>query len=319
VYVAGGEDSTNVPRTDVIFAAVQSDGALGTWTTTTALPTPTAFATAVVGTPYNSRLNARAGTLYVLGGIPAANGAPKATVFQGALDSNGQVLSWSGRGLPVPLHSLSAAIVEGDLYIAGGSTDGDVPVATVYRARIDSLGGLGPWQEELPLPSARSYAGFGAVGGYLYSFGGDGAAVVPNDASTSGGTKLDQIAYARIDLVTGQLASPGWVINASPLDRAVSKHSATLFGGAALISGGLYSGAATGAAEESYALVNGDGSVGSFAVVGGSQTIASAGGGNLFNQASVAYVDAAGVAHVIVLGGDDVNNPGKKHVEVWRY
>jgi hypothetical protein len=30
-------------------------------------------------------------------------------------------------------------------------------------------------------------------------------------------------------------------------------------------------------------------------------------------------VDGAGVAHVLVLGGDDVNAPGKKHKEVWFY
>lgn len=33
----------------------------------------------------------------------------------------------------------------------------------------------------------------------------------------------------------------------------------------------------------------------------------------------VAYTDATGVSHVLVLDGDDVNAPGKKRAEVWFY
>jgi hypothetical protein len=59
--------------------------------------------------------------------------------------------------------------------------------------------------------------------------------------------------------------------------------------------------------------------VSSFSGATGSHTIASAGGANLFNHAALSYVDANGVAHVLVLGGDDVNAPGKKRAEVWFY
>jgi len=45
----------------------------------------------------------------------------------------------------------------------------------------------------------------------------------------------------------------------------------------------------------------------------------SAGGGNLFNHVALSYVDANGVAHLLVLGGDDVNLPGTKHKQVWFY
>jgi len=51
----------------------------------------------------------------------------------------------------------------------------------------------------------------------------------------------------------------------------------------------------------------------------GAHTILSAGGGNLFKHAALSYVDANGVAHVLVLGGDDVNLPGTKHRQVWFY
>ena len=90
-------------------------------------------------------------------------------------------------------------------------------------------------------------------------------------------------------------------------------------GGTVLVTGGLYSAANTGSTEETYAQINSDGTVGSFNGATGVHTILSAGGKNLFNHAALGYVDANGVAHVLVLGGDDVNAPGKKRAEVWFY
>ena len=115
------------------------------------------------------------------------------------------------------------------------------------------------------------------------------------------------------------VATPLTVFAASSLTKAVSKHTAVIAGGNVLITGGLYNAAATGSSEESYAQLNSDGSLGSFNGATGSHTIASAGGKNLFNHVAIAYVDAVGVAHVLVLGGDDVNAPGKKRKEVWFY
>jgi hypothetical protein len=109
------------------------------------------------------------------------------------------------------------------------------------------------------------------------------------------------------------------VVNSSSLTKAVGKHTAVVAGGNVLVTGGLYNGASTGSSEESYAQLRTDGTVSSFSGATGSHTITSAGGSNLFNHAALSYVDANGVAHVLVLGGDDVNAPGKKRAEVWFY
>lgn len=211
-------------------------------------------------------------------------------------------------------------IFRGALYVAGGATTGNVPVATVYRSRVDSTGALGAWQAEPSLPFGRAHHSFGQFGGYLYAFGGDSAAVTPNDSNyTTNSTKLGQIAYAKINLRTGDLDVTGWTVNAASLTKAVSKHTAVVAGGNVLVTAGLYNGAAVGSTEESYAQFNSDGSVSSFNGATGSHTITSAGGKNLFNHAALGYVDASGVAHVLVLGGDDVNAPGKKRKEVWFY
>ncbi len=45
----------------------------------------------------------------------------------------------------------------------------------------------------------------------------------------------------------------------------------------------------------------------------------SLGGVNLFNHAAIGYVDASGVAHVMILGGDDVSNQGTRRANVYFY
>lgn len=321
VYVIGGADSTYVPLADVVYAPVQGSGQLGAWTSTASLPTPIAFEAAVAATPANSRIKNAAGYLYVLGGATDASGTPTATIMRGTLDSLGAVAAWTtlGTSLPVPLHSLGAVIFRGDLYIEGGATTGNAPQAAVFRSRIDSTGALGPWQSQPSLPFARAYAPLSQFGGYLYVWGGDSTAVTPNDSSyTQNATKLNQITFAKINLRTGDLTGP-WVVNSTTLTKAVAKHTAVIAGGTVLVTGGLYNGAGSGSSEESYAQINSDGTVASLNGATGSHTISSAGGGNLFNQAALTYIDASGVAHVLVLGGDDVNKPGKKHAQVWYY
>jgi hypothetical protein len=319
VYVTGGADSTYAPLADVRFATIQSSGQLGNWTSTAALPTPIAFHASVVATPFNSRVKGT-GYIYVLGGATTAAGAPSAAVFRGTLNTDGTVSTWTTLGsLPAALHSLGAVLFRGDLYIVGGSTTANAPVNTVYRARVDSLGALTAWIAQPNLPSARSYHGVVQFGGYLYTVGGESTALTPNDSSVTSGTKLSEVAYAKIDLRTGNLTASGWAVNSSSLSKATSKHTVVAAGGSLLTTAGLYNGATTGSSEQSYAQINSDGTIGSFAGATGAHTIASAGGKNLFNHAALAYTDATGVAHVLVLGGDDVNAPGKKRAEVWFY
>jgi hypothetical protein len=320
VYVTGGADDTNAPRTSVWSAGVLAGGQLAAWTALSPLPSGRAFHTSLVATPFNSRVKG-VGYLYVLGGTTDAAGAPSNTIYRAPLAADGTLGTWEPSGtLPAALHSTDAVLFRGDIYIAGGSTTGNAPVATVYRARIDSLGALGTWQTLSPLPSTRSYHGLSQFGGYLYVFGGESATMSPNDGSTaSSSTRMSEVAYAKLDLRTGAIGTTGWVVNSSSLSKGVGKHTAVVAGGSVLVTGGLYNGASTGSSEESYAQLRTDGTVSSFSGATGSHTIASAGGSNLFNHAALSYVDANGVAHVLVLGGDDVNTPGKKRAEVWFY
>jgi hypothetical protein len=318
VYVVGGADSTNAPRSTVYYATAGATGAVGAWASSTALPAAVAFAAAVVATPANSPVTAGS-YLYVLGGASAAGGTPVSTVYVGTLGAGGGVNGWTTTtALPTPVHSPGAVIFNGNLYVAGGSGTGNAPVATVYRAAIQPSGALGAWQALPALPFARSYFAFGLNGAFLYALGGDSGAVTPNDSSLRA-SRIADVVYAQIDVRTGNLTSAGWVAGANKLVKAVAKHTAVVAYGNVLVTAGLYSGSTTGSTEESYASLNVDGTTSSFGGATGSNTIASAGGGDVFNHAATGYLDAAGGFHVLVVGGDDVNAPTKKRKGVFYY
>lgn len=312
LYVLGGQDSTAALQNAVYHATIGNTGAVGAFAATTALPESVSFARVFIATPRNSPVTG-VGYLYVMGGVTTKAGQRTAAIYRGTLAVDGTVSSWTAAGtLPAPLSSFGEALVFGDLYIWGGATTGNVPVATVYRTTIDASGALGTWQALTPLPFKRAYFGAGAFGQFLYAFGGDSGTVTPNDSSLSS-SAIDDVIYAQLDLRTRAITAAGWVLNSSKLKKAVSKHRTVVAGGNVLVTAGLYNGATSGSSEESYAQINADGSLGSFNGATGSNTISSSGGGNLFNHAEVGYVDGSGTFHVLVAGGDDVNAPGTKH------
>jgi len=317
VYVVGGERANGELTGQIHHAVIQESGGLDPWVSATALQTPVAFESVVAATPFNSKVPG-AGRLFVLGGIDDA-GAPTTSVLSAELDSLGNVASAVGATpLPVPLRSAGAVVFRSHIYVAGGATTGDAPVASVYRAAIDTLGALGEWVELESLPSARAAHGFQTFGGVLYAIGGDGGAVAPDDGTTSQQGRLDQIAYAKVNLRNGDLLG-SWTVNGASLGKVRSKHSALAAGGNMFVSAGLYAAAQQGSSENTYAQINADGTVGSFGGATGSNTLQSIGAGNVFNHAAIVYVDGAGVAHVMILGGDDVNAPGTRSAKVFYY
>jgi len=120
-------------------------------------------------------------------------------------------------------------IFNGTVYVAGGSGSGNAPVATVYRAVIQSDGMLGNWQALPSLPFARSYFGFGVNGTSLYALGCDSGSVTPNDSSLSA-KAIGDVIYAEIDVHTGNLSAAGWTANGNKLKKAVSKQTAVVAG-----------------------------------------------------------------------------------------
>lgn len=169
--------------------------------------------------------------------------------------------------------------------------------------------------------SARAYNDVRTFGGFLYSVGGDSGTITPDDGNfVNNDTKLNEVAYVAINLRNGDIDATDWTINANALSKNRSKHSMLVAGGNIFVSSGLYSGIGlSGSSENTFAQIFADGSVDTFAGATGSNTLFSTGGANLFNQAALSYIDANGVARVLVLGGDDTNNPGIKRSTVMFY
>jgi hypothetical protein len=317
-YVVGGTRLDGTLTGQIHHAEIQATGGLDPWVSTTGLTEPRAFSAVVAATPFNSKVPGT-GRIIVLGGIDE-NGDPSTTVYSTALDSEGNLSNvLEATPLPVPLHSAGAIIFRSHVYLAGGATTDHGPVASAYRAAIDTLGVLGNWEELEAMPAPRAYHGFQTFGGYLYAVGGDGGAVAPQGGmNAENQSRLDEALYVRINLRNGDFLG-GWTTNPAKLGKARSKHSALAAGGNMFVSAGIYSAATTGSSENIHAQINSDGSIASFGGATGSNTLQSAGAGNIFNHAAIAYVDGSGVAHVMVLGGNNVNNPGTRSARVFYY
>lgn len=319
VFVTGGADGALSPKTTIRYAEVDAAGEFSTWTDGQSLPTGRAFHGAALATPFNALVDTlQAGHLYVVGGTDDT-GAPVTSVFHSGVELDRTNAVWTVESaLPVPLHSMGVAVFRSWLYVAGGAGVGNAPSAEVYRARIQEDGSLGSWESQQSLPVALAYAPLTQKAGVLYVLGGETGTVPPGDATLTG-TRTGDVVRTTLDLRTGELAAAPWTLNSSSLIKNRSKHTAVAAGGWVLVGGGLYNGAATSSTEHSFATINVDGSLSSFGGATGSQTIAAAGGVPFFNHAALEYVDAAGEAHVVVLGGTDLTNPGAAIAEVYIY
>jgi hypothetical protein len=311
-YVSGGRLAGGAASDQMVFGKLGNDGSISAWTNTITLPVALSFHNSVAAVPFNSKVSG-SGFIYVIGGING-EGTVISTVSSAAINNDGTIKpSWRNEtALPQPLYSAGAVIFRGSVYVAGGSTTGNVPVKTVYRSKINELGQLGAWESMPELPSAMTHHGFVQFGGYLYSIGGETGTVNPDDG-TSGTAPTDNVLYSKINLRTGEIGS--WIVNPSALGKARSKHTTLVLGGNIFVTSGLYSGLSAGvqgSSENVYSVINSDGSLGSFNGATGSNTLFKEGGNNLFNQNGISYIDADGVAHVMVIGGAKVGSPDIK-------
>ena len=304
-------DGTNGTTAGTLSAAL--------WTTeTNALPAARGFAAGALANGFNSRVSG-SGTVYVLGGLDAA-GAATSTVYYASLSSNGAVGAWATTtALPQPRYAFGAAIFRGRLYVAGGNDGADSPVATVYSAPINSDGTLGAWSTSLPsLPTPVAYHQLVTMGGALYVLGGTLSAALDPISATQSAATVNSVYYNSIN-PDGTLAGSSWSTNPGSMIKAVEKNTVVAIGSYVLASGGLYSGAATGSSEESYATQSTlDATLGSFQGATGSKTIGGTPGGyNFFNHSAALYVDPAGNPHVLILGGQTVGVTPTVQAGVW--
>lgn len=303
VFVVGGAaDQTNVATTAVYRAQAQQSGALSTWTSAAnQLPVPRAYHATVAASAYTAALDTAttAAYLYALGGIDGS-GTTVNTVYYSKVALDGSNGAWqTTTPLPSAIHSASAVVFRGFVYVTGGADGQNVPAATALRAAVNPDGTLGPWQSLSALPSGMAYQGLVNFGPYLFAVGGDANAVSPVQGTTSGGEQSATY-LARVNLRTGDLATT-WTPLAS-MSKGRSKHNTVVGGGYLFTTSGVYAGQA-GSSENTYSQINADGTVGSWNGATGTNTISTLLGYDVYNEAAISFVDASGKGHILVLGG----------------
>ena len=139
VYVLGGTDANEEPVNTVSLAALNNDGTLQGWTTTTSLPQPLHSAGAVI---FRS-------TVYIAGGATTGN-TSVSNVYKAEINEDGTLGSWETLpSLPEAVAHHGFVSFGGYLYSVGGETgiadpDADShsePSAAVYYSRINLRSG----------------------------------------------------------------------------------------------------------------------------------------------------------------------------------
>ena len=139
VYLVGGCTSSTTYGSVVYTAPINSNGTLGTWTTSTAFPINIAGASAIVVK----------NKVYIIGG---SNSVSLNTVYSAPINADGTIGSWTaGTSLPTTIGYNCAFITKNRVYILGNGT------VNVYTAPINTDGTLGTWTTSgSPLPVATS-------------------------------------------------------------------------------------------------------------------------------------------------------------------
>lgn len=166
LYVVGGL-SKGTPTSKVLYAKINSDGALGPFQETTPLPyTLSRYLCGVVNNNF----------IYAIGGV--ANGYTTASVMYAPIQSDGTVGEWTyTTSLPEPLQLQGTLANRGYLYVLGGSTaptaePGDETAAVVY-AKFNPDGTLGPFTSTTELPAEDYKTCPVADRGLIYLLGGE--------------------------------------------------------------------------------------------------------------------------------------------------
>jgi len=217
LYSIGGDDGGG-KLTTVAYTRINSDGSVGTWGTTTALP---------VGLAGGGNATSYNGYIYVTGGASTANDAKD--IFYAKPNSDGTITSWTRQDDPTGnIDHQNAGLVayNGYLYITGGSQISGTLVDDVYYAKIQADGSVPTFSVMTDwIPTADSNPGQALVAnGYLYVMGSanynkfyygrilpDGTAV--NASSTVIGTlatgTTDERKYGAIAAMNGYLYAIG--------------------------------------------------------------------------------------------------------------
>jgi hypothetical protein len=240
LYAVGGMTSATAATTAVNYAAINNNGTLGTWGTTTAFTTARGYHYATV---YN-------GYMYVLGGKTGSTTTTN-TVYYSKINANGTVGTWTSTTAFTNARQWLAGAVYGNyIYIAGGiSNDTGTQYNDIRYASFNANGSISTWTAAATtLPQTRDGLQLVAHGGYMYLVGG---------WNKAGNTYYNDVQYALLN-TNGSLGS--WTTTSS-FTTARRDHSVIVYNGYIYLQGGTNG---TALSDVQYAPLKSDGTVGTW-------------------------------------------------------
>ncbi|MCD4707574.1 MAG: T9SS type A sorting domain-containing protein [Candidatus Sabulitectum sp.] len=167
LFVLGGWGSGST-RSNVWSAEIQADGSIGSWTSTTDLPSPrNCYSLAVCN-----------GYVYVAHG---------SGVIFAQINDNGTIGVWeSTTSLPGSRTACRCFAFNDYLYVTGGHSSSLTYYNNVWFAQSQPDGTIGSWTSTAPLPAISAYHGCCVEDGNVYITGGQNISSYYNTASTAG-------------------------------------------------------------------------------------------------------------------------------------
>lgn len=211
IYALGGRGTAIGGSTlaSTEYAQINSNGTLGAWTTTTAIPIATHSHASTI---YNSRV-------YVTGGTGSGNN------YYATLNSNGTIGTWAVANTLSTRYGHTVEAYNGKFYMLGGYYGS--ATNTVYYATINSDGTMSDWTALTSFTTGRYYHTSFIHNGSLYITGGE------QNTSTY---------YS--DMQTAAIAADGtlgsWTtVTAGALPSARHSHATTVYNGTLYLAGGV--------------------------------------------------------------------------------
>jgi hypothetical protein len=183
IYVLGGStDGTNAnAQSTVIYAQLMADGSIGSWNSTTAMPSTLMHHDAVYANGY----------IYVMAGRNNSVSTTKQNaVYYAKVNLDGTLSAWttSSNSLPAVVDEGVSAVANGYIYHLAGYNSSGTAVNNVYYAKLNADGSVGAWQTSAATGlTARGSFAATTANGFLYVFGGDASTSVQYTSASSTG------------------------------------------------------------------------------------------------------------------------------------
>lgn len=259
MYLVGGGPGggSGTYYNTVYYAAINADGTLGSWISTSTLPDSVGMQAAVA---YN-------GYIYSIGGASATGGTNHFVnaVYYAKVKADGSLGSWmTTASFSGPRYGQASYTYNGYMYLAGGYNHNDA-----QYAQINANGTLAPWTTTASLSSSAGerYVTGIAYNGYLYAMGG---------RNESTGLTSNVVQYAKIDPPGIASTSTTTTAMGSTIDAAVNCAS-FMANGYLYCAGGWQGSDYT--TQVRYAKINADGTIGTWNTTSALQTPMTGGSG----------------------------------------